>query len=86
MSTEDVLSSVSTIEQPTMAFGRGGYRYSGCGCDFGGGCGSFGGDVTHMVADKVALLKDHVNANIVRGIITSLRSAERILVALNGHN
>jgi len=42
--------------------------------------------MAHIVVDIVALRKDHVNADIVGGIITFLRSAERNLVALNGHN
>ena len=41
--------------------------------------------MAHIVVDIVALRKDHVNADIVGGIITFLRSAERNLVALNGH-
>ena len=55
-------------------------------CHDFGGCGSLGGSVAHMMVDRVALKKDHVNLNIVGGIITSLRSAGRNLVALNGYN
>ena len=40
-------------------------------------------DVAHMVIDKVPLIKDHVNADIIGGTITYLRSYERNLVALN---
>ena len=43
-------------------------------------------DVAHMVVDIVVLTKDHVNTDIVGEIITSLRSAERNLIALNNHN
>jgi len=43
------------------------------------------GDMAYMVVDRVALIKDHVNANTVRGIITSLRSAWRSMDTLNGH-
>jgi len=50
-------------------------------------------DATHLevavdliVADRVALIRALDNVSIVTGIMTSLRSAERNLVALNGHN
>ena len=36
------------------------------------------GNMAHMVADRVALINDHVNADIVGGIITFLKSAREI--------
>ena len=43
-------------------------------------------DVAHKVVDRVFLINDHVNADIVGGIITSLRSVGGKLVVLNWHN
>ena len=83
MLIRDGVSSVPTIEQ---FFGcrRDHDRGCGRGRDFGG-CGFFEGDEAHMVVDRVALIKDNVNTDIVRGIITFLRSTRRNLVALNRH-
>ena len=44
------------------------------------------GDMAHMVVDIVALIKDHVNADIVGKIIIFLRSTGRNLITLNGHS
>ena len=41
---------------------------------------------TWLLVNGVALIKDHVDADIVGGIITSLRSTRRNLVALNRHS
>ena len=62
MSTGDGMSSAPPIEQSAMVSGRGKDRDRSR--DFGGH-GPLEGDVAHMMVDRVALIKDHVNANIV---------------------
>ena len=44
------------------------------------------GDVAHIMVDIVALIKDYVNIDIVRGIITFLKSVGRNLVTQNEHS
>ena len=50
------------------------------------GHGSFGGGRDSYCGNRMLLIKDSGNINIAGGITTSLRSARRSLVALNGHS
>ena len=85
-STRDGVTSASTIEQSAIVSERDRGHDRGRSRDFEGGLESLVGGVAHMVVDRVALINDHVNANIVGEIITRLRSAWRNLIAMNGHS
>jgi len=84
VSTGADVSPTSSIEQSAMISRRGRGRVRGYNNNFRRGRGSLEVVVDPMVADMVALIRGSDNISTARGIIISLRSVMRNLVARMG--
>ena len=82
VSTGADMSYASSIEQSAMYSRRG--RGRGPGRDFG--VAHLKLDAIFLVASKVLLTRGRGTIRTVDGVITSLRSVEKSLVDLSGHN
>ena len=82
----ELMCPTTSIKQSSMTSGRDRGRDRGRGHDFVGGRDSFGAGRGSYIDRQTVEDKGPGSVNAAEGIITSLRSARRNLVALNGHN